>query len=137
MAQLLDTREPNETVHPDMSVREVLSAVAAGAVTAVCVERGGEDINLWSSPGGDLVGPWHATGRRLRFLSGRDLTVTRMSGAVELTTLGWRWFAQLVRPLTAEEVERGSRALQPRDPRDLMRWRYGRSPKAARAYRIV
>lgn len=127
------------TLRPDMSLRELLSAVAAGQVFGGAYERGGDWINLWSGTAerrpGLRVTPWEPTGRRLDFAHRRGLLVTGPCGKAELTTLGWHRFEQLVRPLTAEESERRSCARQPRDPRTEMRWRYSGTAKAARCHR--
>jgi hypothetical protein len=136
VAQLTDTREQTPTLRPDLSVREILAAVAAGQVAGGCEERGGDWINLWSGPDGVKVTPWDKTGRRLDFLLHRDIVMTRTHGNAELTTLGWQRFAQLVRPLTAEETERQAQAFHPLDPWSVMRWQHRGTPKFARCFRI-
>lgn len=124
--------EATPTLRRDMSIRELLSAVAAGQVALDCRERSIDIGTVWMGPDGVAVaGPWHPTGRRLDFLERRDIITTRLYGnsrlATELTTSGWRWFARLVRPLTAEEHERMRDAFPPLDPRTVLRWTSSRA----------
>lgn len=119
MTQQLAVVEATPALRRDMSMRALLAAVADGRIALDCRERSIDIGNVWMGPDGvAFAGPWDPTGRRLDFLEFRGIVALIWLGGgsevtAELTTLGWRRFAQLVRPLTPDEHWRRGDAYPP------------------------
>lgn len=119
--------EATPTLRPDMSMHDLLAAVAAGQVVLHWHEPFDERHNMWKGLDGKPVPYRCATSRRLDFLEWSEHICTRLYGGAdwpvtELTTTGWHWLERLVRPLTPEEQVRRLVASPPLDPRTVMRW---------------
>lgn len=116
MTQRQAAVEATPTLRTDMSVREILTAVAAGRVVFHREERRLGAGHVWKGRDGRLVTARHATGRRLDFLEFRGIItpiLRRGEVTTELTTLGWRRLEQLAGPLTPAEREKRRDAYPP------------------------
>lgn len=130
MAHHLAVVEATPTLRTDMSMRELLAAVAAGQVVLHWFEPFDERHNMWKGLDDKPVPYRCATSRRLDFLEWSEFISTRLYGGAdwpvtELTTTGWRWLERLVRPLTPDEQERRRVAFPPLPPSTVMRWCIG------------